>query len=65
MEKLGVDEGIDQEALEKRAACGCPACGGPVVKHGSVLQCPIHGTEPFEETYGGKKSSKGQRGRQG
>lgn len=48
MEKLGVDETVDQEALEKRAAQGCPACGKKLVKHGSVVQCPTHGTEPFE-----------------
>lgn len=47
MEKLGVDEsGSDQE---KTAAEGCPKCGSKVEKHGNVLACPVHGTEPFEK----------------
>jgi uncharacterized Zn finger protein (UPF0148 family) len=49
MEKLGVDERVDQEQREKVANAGCPKCGGPLEKHGSVLQCPKHGTEPFEK----------------
>jgi len=49
MEKLGVVEGTDQEILEKKAAEGCPVCGEKLIKHGSVIQCPKHGTEPFEE----------------
>ena len=49
MEKLGVDESVDQEVLEKRAASGCPVCGRGLEKHGSVVACPEHGTEPFEE----------------
>lgn len=51
MEKYGVDEstGVDQEQLEKRAAKGCPECGKELTKHGSVLMCPVHGTEPFEK----------------
>lgn len=48
MEKLGVDEGVDQERLEKQAASGCPECGQKVERHGKVLYCPTHGTEPFE-----------------
>lgn len=49
MEKYGVDENINQEQLEKKAAKGCPACGRELTKHGSVLICPEHGSEPFEE----------------
>lgn len=49
MEKYAVDEGIDQEQLEKQANAGCPECGQKLVKHGSVLLCPTHGTEPFEK----------------
>lgn len=49
MEKFGVDEGVDTEALEKAAAEGCPLCGAPVQRHGDVLMCPKHGTEPFEK----------------
>ena len=49
MEKYGVNEGIDQEKLEKSAAEGCPECGAKLQKHGSVLMCPKHGSEPFEQ----------------
>jgi hypothetical protein len=48
MTKYAVDEGHDPEKLEKAAAHGCPICAAPCVKHGSVLACPTHGTEPFE-----------------
>ncbi|MFA5435834.1 MAG: hypothetical protein WC372_07350 [Candidatus Neomarinimicrobiota bacterium] len=50
MNKYGVDEtsGLDQQELEKRAAKGCPECGRPLIKSGSVLLCPEHGSEPFE-----------------
>lgn len=48
MDKFGVDESTDQERLEKMASQGCPICGAKVIRHGSVLMCPIHGTEPFE-----------------
>lgn len=50
MEKYGVDENVDQEELEKQAAGGCPECGQTPVRHGKVLSCPTHGTEPFEKT---------------
>lgn len=46
MEKLGVDEQAAEN--EKLAADGCPLCGAKVERHGSVLVCPTHGTEPFE-----------------
>jgi Zn finger protein HypA/HybF involved in hydrogenase expression len=48
MEKLGVDEGVDQEVLEKQAAAGCPKCGSKVEKVGNLLYCPNCGTEPWE-----------------
>lgn len=48
MSKFGVSEGADSAALEKAASDGCPICGAAVVKHGNVLACPTHGTEPFE-----------------
>lgn len=48
MTKYAVDEGHDSDALEKAAANGCPRCAAPVTKHGNVLSCPVHGTEPFE-----------------
>jgi RNA polymerase subunit RPABC4/transcription elongation factor Spt4 len=49
MDKFGVDEGVDQEKLEKQASDGCPICGRKdLTKHGSLLFCPVHGSEPFE-----------------
>jgi nucleoid DNA-binding protein len=51
MDKYGVDEGApNQEQLEKRAAQGCPedGCGKKPTRHGSILICPTHGSEPFE-----------------
>jgi predicted RNA-binding Zn-ribbon protein involved in translation (DUF1610 family) len=50
MDKLGVDEGVDQENLEKLAAKGCPVCGEPVEVIGNLLRCRKHGTEPFEKS---------------
>lgn len=50
MEKYGVDE--TGEELEKKAAQGCPLCGAKAEKHGNVLACPTHGTEPFENKKG-------------
>jgi nucleoid DNA-binding protein len=46
MDKLGVDE--EQAENEKLAQHGCPLCGAKVERHGSVLVCPRHGSEPFE-----------------
>jgi hypothetical protein len=49
MDKFGVNEGVDQELLEKRASSGCPNCGRKdLLKHGSIIMCPNCGTEPFE-----------------
>ena len=48
MEKYGVDEGTDSEGLEKKAAEGCPKCHQKPEKHGTILVCPTHGSEPFE-----------------
>jgi len=50
MQKYGVDEttGQDQEKLEKRAAQGCPMCGGKVERQGNLLICSSCGTQPFE-----------------
>ena len=48
MEKLGVSEGVDDAALEKAASDGCPICGQACTKHGRLLVCPTHGSEPFE-----------------
>lgn len=47
MEKFGVDEAHADN--EKVAADGCPECGAKVERHGNVLACPTHGTEPFEK----------------
>ena len=49
MTKYAVDEGTDQEKLEKKAAQGCPECGATPARHGSILVCPTHGSEPFEK----------------
>lgn len=49
MDKFGVDEGVDGEALEKQAADGCPKCGRKdLQRHGKLLMCPTHGSEPWE-----------------
>jgi len=55
MEKYGVNENINSQQLEKQAAQGCPECGDKLSKHGSVLVCPTHGTEPFESATHGSK----------
>jgi uncharacterized Zn finger protein (UPF0148 family) len=49
MEKLGVDEGVNQSVMEKAAAEGCPDCGAKVIRHGNIMACPTHGTKPFEQ----------------
>jgi len=49
MEKYGVDESVDTESMEKAAADGCPLCGRTLVRHGSTLLCPEHGSAPFEK----------------
>lgn len=46
--KYGVDE--EREDKEKLASQGCPECGKKPERHGNVLSCPTHGTEPFERT---------------
>jgi hypothetical protein len=48
MDKFGVDEGVNQEELEKRASEGCPVCGKKPIRQGNVLLCPDHGSEPWE-----------------
>jgi ribosomal protein S27AE len=53
MEKYGVDE--TGEEMEKKAAAGCPKCGGKVEKHGNVLTCEHCGTEPFESGPSGQQ----------
>lgn len=49
MDKYGVDERQDDAQLEKRAAKGCPKCGGQLERHGTTLLCRHCGSEPFEE----------------
>ena len=46
MDKYAVDE--EAVDLEKRAADGCPICGQRAERHGKLLFCPTHGSEPFE-----------------
>jgi hypothetical protein len=53
MDKFGVNENIDQEAMEKQSAKGCPICGKTPVKHGNILLCEEHGSEPFEKEKNG------------
>lgn len=49
MEKYAVDENQEnQEELEKKAAQGCPECGGKIERHGSTLICVNCGSAPFE-----------------
>lgn len=48
MTKYAVDEGVDPNVLEKAATHGCPKCGAVCSIHGRVVECPTHGTEPFE-----------------
>lgn len=49
MTKYAVDEGVDPDVLEKAATQGCPICGAKCTVHGRVVECPTHGTEPFEK----------------
>lgn len=49
MEKYAVDEGVDQNAMEKAATQGCPECGAKCERHGSLVVCPRCGSEPFEK----------------
>ena len=37
----------------------CPKCGNIAKKHGEVLKCDIHGTEPFERNYEDIDTKKG------
>ncbi len=48
MHKYAVDEGQDNETLEKAASHGCPQCGATIERHGDVAVCPNCGTKPFE-----------------
>ncbi len=48
VDKLGVDESMDEQVMEKAASEGCPKCGAKVVREGQLLVCPNCGTEPFE-----------------
>lgn len=49
MEKLGVQESLNDEKMEKAASEGCPECGAKVAQEGQILICPRCGTEPFEK----------------
>lgn len=41
---------VEETRSEKQASVSaeCPWCGATLLKHGSVLLCPNHGSEPFE-----------------
>lgn len=49
MEKFGVaeDDELKKEA-QKHGSPTCPVCGRRATKHGLLLICPVHGSEPFE-----------------
>jgi len=48
MSKFGVDETPTfNEKLGSKTA-RCPVCGSKCDRHGDILVCPVHGTEPFE-----------------
>lgn len=49
MDKYAVDETVNQQAMEKAAAQGCPNCGAKCERHGNTLICPNCGTAPFEK----------------
>ena len=52
MDKYGVDQDTGLNEENKKTSSDktgvCPWCGTPVLKHGSVVLCPKHGSEPFE-----------------
>jgi predicted RNA-binding Zn-ribbon protein involved in translation (DUF1610 family) len=49
MSKYAVNEQVNQDVMEKAAAHGCPECGAKCERHGDLLFCPTHGSEPFEK----------------
>ena len=49
IDKFAVSEQVDQEKMEKAAAQGCPECGAKCERHGDLLFCPVHGSEPLEK----------------
>jgi len=49
MEKFGVDEEPDPKQKKASEHNVCPTCGKPVIRHGKLLFCPVHGSEPFEQ----------------
>lgn len=49
MEKYGVDESPGPgKKLGDTDLDHCPLCGAGLRKHGSLVLCPTHGSEPFE-----------------
>ena len=49
MDKLGVDESLLSDDKTATNTDACPWCGAKLERHGNLLVCPTHGTEPFEE----------------
>jgi uncharacterized Zn finger protein (UPF0148 family) len=49
MQKYGVDEtpSLNRKYGETDLDV-CPLCGARLQKHGHVVLCPTHGSEPFE-----------------
>jgi hypothetical protein len=49
MEKYGVVEHArNSTKLGGVGPTVCPKCGTALSKHGAIVLCPIHGSEPFE-----------------
>lgn len=50
MEKYGVETHLpgEKQASAQDTPKKCPLCGSLLVKHGQVVLCPKHGSEPFE-----------------
>lgn len=46
MDKYAVEE--TRSTKQASMSAECPWCGATLLKHGSVLLCPKHGSEPFE-----------------
>jgi hypothetical protein len=50
MEKYGVEENAkpgDKQASDQ--VTHCPWCGAKLIRHGSTVLCPKHGSQPFEQ----------------
>ncbi len=48
MDKYGVDESSASGKKLASDVAYCPLCGAELKRHGSIVLCPTHGSEPFE-----------------